>query len=228
MEFIELRFGQAGFEDDEKNVQREIIPVDSILDVYINLPSKRILDIVFKTGTGKTCHRHEYFRNEIDCLKRYLGICHKLKARADHVTDGIIFCADEQHAEEEEAKRVAIRDRQEAEKREHRNADMDDRQRSIVEKLTLIHEKPYIVRTVDAPVPLYFDVYFEGEAMATTVKGAAMLFKAKDVAENASREISVKYKNYKWEVADLRQEMTAEERLLWAIYGTMDEGKEEA
>lgn len=227
MEFIELRFGQAGFED-EKNIQREIVPVDSILDVYINLPSKRILDIVFKTGAGKTCHRHEYFRNEIDCLKRYLGICHKLKARADRVTDGIIFCADEQHAYEEEAKRVAIRDRQEAEKCEHRSADMDDRQRSIVEKLTLIHEKPYIVRTVDAPVPLYFDVYFEDEAMATTVKGAAMLFKAKDVAENASREISMKYKNYKWEVADLRQEMTAEERLLWAIYGTMDESEEES
>lgn len=227
MEFIELRFGQGDF-DGDRRIQREIIPVDSILDVYINLPSKRILDIVFKTGTGRVCHRHEYFRNEIDCLKRYLGICHKLKARADRVTDGIIFCADEKHADEEEAKRVAIRDRQETEKREHRNANMDDRQRSIVEKLTLIHEKPYIVRTVNAPLPLYFDVYFEGEAMATTVKDAAMLFKAKEVAENASREISLKYKSYKWEVADLRQKMTAEERLLWAIYGTMDESKEEA
>lgn len=222
MEFIELRFGQGDF-DGDRRIQREIIPVDSILDVYINLPSKRILDIVFKTGKGKTCHRHEYFRNEIDCLKRYLGICHKLKARADRVTDGIIFCADEQHAEEEEAKRVAIRDRQEAEKREHRNANMDDRQRSIVEKLAPIYEKPYIVRTVDTPAPLYFDLYFAGDAMATAVKDEAMRFKEKDDAEKASREISRKYKNHKWEIADLRQEITAEERLLWAIYGTMDE-----
>lgn len=225
MDFIELRFGQAGLDDEDRNVQREIIPVDSLLDVYIELPEKKMLSIVFKSGTGRTCHRHEYFRNEIDCLKRYLGICHKLKARADRVTDGIIFCASVKHAEEEEAKRVALMDEQaeKREKSEHRNADKDDRQRSIVEKLRPIYETPYIVRTVDAPVPLYFDLYFEGEAMATAVKDEAMRFKAKDVAEKASREISSKYKNYTWEVADLRQEITAEERLLWAIYGTMDE-----
>lgn len=219
MEFIELRFGQSGLEDDEQNVQREIVPVDSILDVYINLPEKKIIDIVFRTGTGKTCHRKEYFRNEIECLKRYLGISRKLKARADRLEDGIVFCSCEKHAEAEEKRRVEIREHMDAEAKA--KVAREARRERIMERLTAIHETPYMVRAVETP--LYFNCFDNGEPMAAKEESGAMWFKAKEIADKACIEISKKYSQYKWEIVDMRKLMTAEERLLWAIFGEIED-----
>ena len=80
--FIELRFGQGdlgrsvigkGDESDEMYVQREIIPVSSILDMYVVLPEKRNIKIRWKIGKREFC-RTEYYRNTVDCIKRWCMI----------------------------------------------------------------------------------------------------------------------------------------------------------
>jgi len=77
--FIELRFGQGDLgkslthrkdvEDREYFIQREIIPVKAIEDVYVILPEKRNIRITYK-HRGKLWQRTEYYKNEIDCIKR--------------------------------------------------------------------------------------------------------------------------------------------------------------
>lgn len=82
--FIELRFGQGDLgrsiglhkndvEEGEYFVQREIVPVDAIKDAYIILPEKRNIKIKFEVD-GHLYSRTEYYRNVVDCLKRWTFI----------------------------------------------------------------------------------------------------------------------------------------------------------
>ena len=82
--FIELRFGQADLgrsiglhkndvEEGEYFVQREIVPVDAIKDAYVILPEKRNIKIKFEVD-GHIFSRTEYYKNVIDCLKRWTFI----------------------------------------------------------------------------------------------------------------------------------------------------------
>lgn len=78
--FVELRFGQGDLGKsliDHRNketyprfVQREIIPVSSIIDMYVVLPERRNIRIAWKVGE-RTYRRTEYYKNEIDCIKRW-------------------------------------------------------------------------------------------------------------------------------------------------------------
>lgn len=67
--FVELRFGQGHFGDD-LCVQREIIPVDSIVDMFVVLPDKRNIQMTWKVG-DRMFTRTEYYKNVTDCLKRW-------------------------------------------------------------------------------------------------------------------------------------------------------------
>ena len=82
--FIELRFGQADLgramglhkndvEEGEYFVQREIVPVDAIKDAYVILPGKRNIKIKFEVD-GHLYSRTEYYKNVVDCLKRWTFI----------------------------------------------------------------------------------------------------------------------------------------------------------
>lgn len=81
MKFIELRFGQGmlgkEFIDRKKNhetfVQRELVPVKAIKDAFIVLPEKRNIQITFEHG-GRLFTRTEYYKNTIDCIKRWVMI----------------------------------------------------------------------------------------------------------------------------------------------------------
>ena len=89
--FIELRFGQGDLgkslthrkdvEDGEYFVQREIVPVSAIRDAYVILPEKRNIKIKFEVD-GHLYSRIEYYRNTIDCIKRWSMIRHYLGFRA--------------------------------------------------------------------------------------------------------------------------------------------------
>lgn len=79
--FIELRFGlgdlgrsiglhKSDVKEGEYFVQREIVPVDAIKDVYVVLPAKRNIKIKFEVD-GHIYSRTEYYTNTIDCLKRW-------------------------------------------------------------------------------------------------------------------------------------------------------------
>lgn len=78
--FVELRFGQGDMgksisnrqdvEDGELFIQRELVPIDAIQDMYIILPEKRNIRITFE-NRGHVFSRIEYYKNEIDCLKRW-------------------------------------------------------------------------------------------------------------------------------------------------------------
>ena len=68
-EFIELRFGQGRGE-----VQRELVPIKQIKNAYVILPEKRNIRISFEDGNGKIRRRTEYYKNEIDCIKRWTFI----------------------------------------------------------------------------------------------------------------------------------------------------------
>ena len=80
MEFLELRFGQGDLgksitnrkdvEDGELFVQRELVPVSAIRDAYVILPERRNIRIRFDNG-NKLITRTEYYKNEIDCIKRW-------------------------------------------------------------------------------------------------------------------------------------------------------------
>lgn len=82
--FIELRFGQGDLgrsmglhkndvEEGEYFVQREIVPVDAIKDAYVILPGKRNIKIKFEVD-GHLYSRTEYYKNVVDCLKRWTFI----------------------------------------------------------------------------------------------------------------------------------------------------------
>lgn len=79
--FIELRFGQGdlgkklinGQESHEFYVQRELIPISALKDAYIILPEKRNIRITYE-NKGRLFSRTEYYRNEIDCIKRWCMI----------------------------------------------------------------------------------------------------------------------------------------------------------
>lgn len=81
--FIELRFGQGDLgksitnrkdvEEGEYFVQRELVPVSAIKDAYVILPEKRNIRIRFYNG-NKLITRTEYYKNEIDCIKRWCVI----------------------------------------------------------------------------------------------------------------------------------------------------------
>ena len=82
--FIELRFGQGDLgrsmglhkndvEEGEYFVQREIVPVDAIKDVYVILPEKRNIKVKFEVD-GHLYSRTEYYKNVVDCLRRWTFI----------------------------------------------------------------------------------------------------------------------------------------------------------
>ena len=82
--FIELRFGQADLgrsmglhkndvEEGAYFVQRELVPVDAIKDAYVILPGKRNIKIKFEVD-GHLYSRTEYYKNVVDCLKRWTFI----------------------------------------------------------------------------------------------------------------------------------------------------------
>ena len=82
--FIELRFGQADLgrsmglhkndvEEGEYFVQREIVPVDANKAAYVILPGKRNIKIKFEVD-GHLYSRTEYYKNVVDCLKRWTFI----------------------------------------------------------------------------------------------------------------------------------------------------------
>ena len=82
--FIELRFGQGDLgrsmglhkndvEEGEYFVQREIVPVEAIKDVYVILPEKRNIKVKFEVD-GHLYSRTEYYKNVVDCLKRWTFI----------------------------------------------------------------------------------------------------------------------------------------------------------
>ena len=87
--FIELRFGQGdlgkslmdGKKDYEQFIQREIVPIKAIQDAYVILPEKRNIRITFKSK-GRLFSRTEYYKNEIDCIKRWAMIRKALGIRA--------------------------------------------------------------------------------------------------------------------------------------------------
>lgn len=78
--FIELRFGQGDLgksvchrkdvDDGETFIQRELVPVKAIKDAYVILPEKRNIRITFESK-GHLFSRTEYYKNEIDCIKRW-------------------------------------------------------------------------------------------------------------------------------------------------------------
>lgn len=67
--FIELRFGQGGWGPDNL-VQREIVPIKAIKNAFVILPEKRNISITFENA-GRLFSRTEYYKNEIDCIKRW-------------------------------------------------------------------------------------------------------------------------------------------------------------
>ena len=82
--FIELRFGQGDLgrsmglhkndvEEGEYFVQREIVPVEAIKDVYVILPEKRNIKVKFEVN-GHLYSHTEYYRNVVECLKRWTFI----------------------------------------------------------------------------------------------------------------------------------------------------------
>ena len=54
-------------------IQRELIPVDSILDAFVILPEKRNIKIKFQVD-GRVFSRVEYYKNTVDCIKRWVMI----------------------------------------------------------------------------------------------------------------------------------------------------------
>lgn len=83
MKFIELRYGMGDLgksicnrkdvEDGELFIQWEMIPVDAIKDAQIILPQKRNIRIMFERN-GKLRTVTEYYKNTIDCIKRWVMI----------------------------------------------------------------------------------------------------------------------------------------------------------
>lgn len=63
--FIEINFSQ------DTEVQRELIPVSSVIDAYVELPYKKSIRISYKVG--KRIHKvSEYYRTELECAKRFV------------------------------------------------------------------------------------------------------------------------------------------------------------
>lgn len=111
--FIELRFGQGDLgksiskrEDVEEGqyfVQREVVPVSAIKDAFIILPDKRNIQITWKKG-DRLFTRVEYYRDTIDCIKRWTMIKHALGFRAK--LDGMNPVALPMDAEEMEQRKI--------------------------------------------------------------------------------------------------------------------------
>lgn len=88
--FIELRFGQGDLgrrinkrkdvEEGETFIQKEMVPIKAIKDAYVILPERRNIKIKFEVD-GHIYSRIEYYKNEIDCIKRWYMIKHYLGAR---------------------------------------------------------------------------------------------------------------------------------------------------
>ena len=82
--FIELRFGQGDLgrsvlgkrdnDDTEYYIQRQLIPVTAIKNAYVVLPEKRNIRITFDVGDGRLFTREEYYKDVIDCIKRWVMI----------------------------------------------------------------------------------------------------------------------------------------------------------
>lgn len=77
--FIELRFGQGslgmsvcgnGSENKEYYTQRELVPLKCIHNAFIVLPDRRNIQITFENN-GRMFTRTEYYKNPIDCIKRW-------------------------------------------------------------------------------------------------------------------------------------------------------------
>lgn len=81
--FIELRYGlgdlgksicnREDVEDGELFVQWELIPISAIKNAFIVLPQKRNIEIVYEID-GRLHRRTEYYKNTIDCIKRWVMI----------------------------------------------------------------------------------------------------------------------------------------------------------
>ena len=79
--FIEIRFGQGEW-GNVGLVQKEIIPIDKIVDVYVCLPEQKSIQISYEFH-GDIFTRLEFFKDQIDCQKRYCFIKSALDADAD-------------------------------------------------------------------------------------------------------------------------------------------------
>lgn len=82
--FLELRDGRGDMgrsiglrrndvEEGDYFIQRELIPVDSILDAFVMLPEKRNIQIKFQVD-GRVFSRVEYYKDTVDCIKRWVMI----------------------------------------------------------------------------------------------------------------------------------------------------------
>ena len=63
--------------------QWETIPVDSIMRIRILLPEKRNIEIKWKVGDHEYTGT-EYYKNEIDCIKRYVILNHACGIKPDN------------------------------------------------------------------------------------------------------------------------------------------------
>ena len=67
--FVELRFGQ-GFFGDEEIVAKEIVPTDAIVDIYVVRPEMKSISIAYKFH-GDIFKRIEFFKTQAECAQRY-------------------------------------------------------------------------------------------------------------------------------------------------------------
>ena len=63
--------------------QWEVIPVDSIQRIRILLPEKRNIEIKWKVGEHEYTGT-EYFKDQIDCIKRYVILKHACGIKPNH------------------------------------------------------------------------------------------------------------------------------------------------
>lgn len=78
--FIEIRFGQGEW-GNAGLVQKEIIPIDKIVDVFVCLPEQKSIQISYEFD-GRIFKRSEFFKDQIDCEIRYRFIKSALDANA--------------------------------------------------------------------------------------------------------------------------------------------------
>lgn len=94
--FIELRYGQGDLgkslcnrkdvEDGELFIQWELLPVNAIKDARIILPEKRNISITFERK-GHLFTVTEYYKNTIECIKRWVMIRRACGMTVGDVTD---------------------------------------------------------------------------------------------------------------------------------------------
>ena len=74
---IEINFSQ------DNEVQRELIPVSSVIDIYIELPYKKSIRSSYKVGK-KIYKVSEYYSTELDCVKRFVYLRKQLGVEVNY------------------------------------------------------------------------------------------------------------------------------------------------